>query len=298
MLEQRTWSQADLAKRVEVTPQTVKRCLEELEAAGVPLEREEDHPHVYWSVPGSWLPEGVHLPRELLVELLRRLARAATPSEHDPLLRHLLKAIPSLSDLVARVQDAHITEQTPLSAAILSELEDAYDSHAVILSYRKSRFAPVEVRFCSPMRLVDRHRQLLARCHKSDAPRRFHLHRIVQVSPAVGEDYRPLSESELNLALDGSVDGFRAPGPLVDVRFRLVGEGVGWILEDLPEDLQVEAIPSGYLVHGLTGALDKLASKLVTYGAVVRYDDEGLRAAAQRAIDAALLAIHGPPDVR
>ena len=37
-------------------------------------------------------------------------------------------------------------------------------------------------------------------------------------------------------------------------------------------------------MHGRTGALKKLAAKLVTWGAVVRYDDEGLREAARRVV--------------
>ncbi|MCA9642815.1 MAG: winged helix-turn-helix transcriptional regulator, partial [Myxococcales bacterium] len=264
LLERRTWTQAELARRVGVQAQTVKRCLEEL-AADVPLERDEEHPHVYWSVPQSWLPEGVHLPRAHFVELLRRVARSAPFSEHDALLKHLVDAAPSLGGMVTRIRDAHVPTDAPLSSALLAELEDAWDSHAVILSYRKTRGGGVEPRHCSPARFVDRYQHLLARCHQTGKAKRFRLDRVLHVTRAVGVDYQPLSEEEVQDALTGAVDGFRAPGPLVSVRFRLVGDEaeVGWMVEQLPEDLSVEPIASGYLVHGETGALSKLAEKLV-----------------------------------
>jgi predicted DNA-binding transcriptional regulator YafY len=293
LLEQRTWAQAELARHVGVETQTVKRCMEELEAAGVPLESERDHPHVYWSVPSSWLPDGVNLPRELLVDLLRRLARATTTTEHDRLLTHLVSASPALREMVTRVQAAHVSDGVGFSSTVMAALEDAWDSHAVVLMYRKSRRAPMEPRVCSPACFVDRHQHLLARCHTTGLPRRFRLDRIVQVHAAPGEDYRPLSDDEVQAQLKGAVDGFRAPGDLQSVRFRLVGaaQEVAWMLEYLPEDLEVEDLEHGFLVHGQTGALDKLAAKLVSFGAVVRYDDEGLREAAQRVVDAAGVAL-------
>ena len=289
LLEQRTWKQAELARHVGVETQTVKRCLEELELAGVPLESEKDHPHVYWSVPNSWLPDGVNLPRELLVDLLRRLARGTAGGEHDRLLAHLVSSCPPLREMVARVQAAHVADGTDFSSVVLAALEDACDSHPVVLMYRKSRKAPVEPRVCSPACFVDRHQHLLARCHTTGGARRFRLDRIVQVHDAHGQDYQPLSEDEVKAALTGAVDGFRAPGPLVDVRFRLVGpvNEVAWMLEHLPEDLEVEDTAQGFLLHGQSGALGKLAAKLVSFGAVVRYDDEGLRDAARRVVQEA-----------
>jgi predicted DNA-binding transcriptional regulator YafY len=270
--------------------------MEELEAAGVPLESEKDHPHVYWSVPKSWLPHGVTLPRELLVDMLRRVARTAMPAlpgEHDRLLAHLVLATPELREMVTRVQAAHVADGTGFSSSVLAALEDACDSHAVVLMYRKSRKAPLESRMCSPARFVDRHQHLLVRCHVTGLPRRFRLNRIEQVHTLPDEPYRPLTDDEVREQLAGAVDGFRAPGDLVDVRFRLMGSpaAVGWMLEDLPEDLNVEDLEQGFLIHGQTGALQKLAAKLVTWGDVVRYDDEGLRAAAERVVAAAVAGL-------
>ena len=57
-LRQRTWSQAELAREVGIEVRAVRRRLNELRAAGVPLEDDEDRPHVYWSVPKRWFPGG------------------------------------------------------------------------------------------------------------------------------------------------------------------------------------------------------------------------------------------------
>ena len=75
-VEKHTWSQANLARRLETKPETVRKQLAELKAGGFKLEREEDHPHVYWSVPKNWLPGVLHFKAEEAADLLRLLGRA------------------------------------------------------------------------------------------------------------------------------------------------------------------------------------------------------------------------------
>ena len=67
LLDQPTWTQASLARRVGVKARTIRTHLNDLVEAGVPLEREEDHPHVYWSVPRGWFPGGHVLGDEQIV---------------------------------------------------------------------------------------------------------------------------------------------------------------------------------------------------------------------------------------
>jgi len=85
----------------------------------------------------------------------------------------------------------------------MAALEDAWDSHAVVLMYRKSRKAAVESRVCSPACFVDRHQHLLARCHITGRPRRFRLDRIEQVHPVPSEPHRPLTDEEIKEELAG-----------------------------------------------------------------------------------------------
>jgi hypothetical protein len=55
-LRRRTWSQAELARDVGIAVPALRKRLVELTASGFPLERDEDHPHVFWSVPRDWFP--------------------------------------------------------------------------------------------------------------------------------------------------------------------------------------------------------------------------------------------------
>lgn len=58
-LARRTWKQAELARELGVSTEAVRRVLLELLEKGMPLERQEDPPQVFWSVPKSWFPGSV-----------------------------------------------------------------------------------------------------------------------------------------------------------------------------------------------------------------------------------------------
>ncbi len=74
-LQTRTWKQADLARTIGISVAALRKHLNELSASGFPLEREDDHPHVWWSVPKGWFPGAVLFDSESVPELLRQLSR-------------------------------------------------------------------------------------------------------------------------------------------------------------------------------------------------------------------------------
>jgi len=65
---QRTWQQAELARHVEVQPRALRSLLTSLLQSGMPLDKDEEHPHVYWSVPPHWFPSprNVSLPSRIV----------------------------------------------------------------------------------------------------------------------------------------------------------------------------------------------------------------------------------------
>ena len=76
-IQRRQWRQSDLARALDITPQTLVRTLKALEDGGMPLVRDEsEKPQVWWRVPKDWAPQGVLFPREQIPGLLRVLARA------------------------------------------------------------------------------------------------------------------------------------------------------------------------------------------------------------------------------
>jgi hypothetical protein len=76
-IDDRTWSQAELGRRVGVSTEQVRDHLEALSAWLPFAEPDHDHPHVYWSLPRHWFPAGMALSASDADELLRQLARAS-----------------------------------------------------------------------------------------------------------------------------------------------------------------------------------------------------------------------------
>jgi len=74
-----TAKQVDLAREIGTSPRVVRQCVTDLQFAGMPIERVDDHPHVYFSVPKGWLPHAAVLPAADVDAILRVLARV--PSE-------------------------------------------------------------------------------------------------------------------------------------------------------------------------------------------------------------------------
>jgi DNA-binding transcriptional ArsR family regulator len=86
--EQRTWTQAELARRLELAVPAVRRHLMELRAGGMPLERDdEDRPQVFWSVPKGWFPGGLVLEGAEVHRLLGALLHLPRSARRDRLLR-------------------------------------------------------------------------------------------------------------------------------------------------------------------------------------------------------------------
>src|SRR5690349_17814414 len=92
--EERSWTQADLARRARVSVETIRKTLAMLEGEGWPLERETEHPQVWWSLPKGWLPDGVLIPAAEIAELVRQLGRAPRSTARARLLGQVLRATP------------------------------------------------------------------------------------------------------------------------------------------------------------------------------------------------------------
>ena len=124
-LRQRTWVQAELAADVGVAVPALRRHLDELCRRGMPLDREEDHPHVYWSVPKDWFPGGVAFEAGEAARLLVQLARLPRSAERDAWIDRVLRSsqdgavdptasvLPPPSSAAARMDRAESKVTTP-----------------------------------------------------------------------------------------------------------------------------------------------------------------------------------------
>jgi hypothetical protein len=62
LVEERTVKQADLARRCGVEPRVIRKHMLDLAEAMPEIERDDEHPHVLYSVPPGWFPDGKHIP--------------------------------------------------------------------------------------------------------------------------------------------------------------------------------------------------------------------------------------------
>jgi predicted DNA-binding transcriptional regulator YafY len=89
----RQWRQAELARELHVSVETLVWSILALRENGMPLERDEsDKPHIWWHVPKDWAPSGVLFARDQTPTLLRALARSPRSRERDALLAHAAKS--------------------------------------------------------------------------------------------------------------------------------------------------------------------------------------------------------------
>src|SRR5690606_14164144 len=93
--EHDTWTQSALATHVGVQSRTLRTLLVDLQESGMPLHRDEDHPHVYWTVPRGWFPGGVVFEQKDWPVLVDAIARVPDAARRNPLLRRLLAGNPA-----------------------------------------------------------------------------------------------------------------------------------------------------------------------------------------------------------
>jgi predicted DNA-binding transcriptional regulator YafY len=154
LLEGRTWQQADLARKVGVLVPALRRHLQELLEAGVPLERQQEGPKVFWSVSKNWYPGGTYFSATEAADLLRLLARLPRSRRRDLSLARLVSTIPghegprSLAAVLAPAA-------APMDDSHLAVFEDgARDSVVVHMRYASPSRGAIEWRHVSVHRVL------------------------------------------------------------------------------------------------------------------------------------------------
>ena len=54
--KQKRWSQAAIARELDLRVEAVRKILVDLQASGVPLTPRAERPHVYWTMRKDWVP--------------------------------------------------------------------------------------------------------------------------------------------------------------------------------------------------------------------------------------------------
>ncbi len=281
-VRQRTWSQADLAREIEVTPKALRLRLEELSRASVPLEREEDWPHVYWSVPRSWFPGGTVLESadgDVLARLVARLPRSA---ERERVMRRLLGASTAAGAGNAAKEDA--------APGVLEAAEDSCGRRLplFIRSFSAGR-GEVGTRHISVHRVeYGPHVRVLATCHRSGALKWFRADRIEAARLDPKEPFRDADAAEVERHLAESVDGFHGSGAVVECSFFVRTPEARWVARNLPAAMTAEHTPDGVRLSMRTSAVETLARFVAGLGGAARVETPELR---RRVVELAAAAV-------
>ena len=285
-LKRPQWSQAQLARELDVNVATVKKRLIELQLAGVPLESEDDPPHVQWSVPRGWAPDGVILGKDDVKAASRLLSRLGATKERDRLLARLLLGTSTpTSAVVPAVVD-------PQEEMFLPTVEDAAaQSRVLMLSYFSASRGMVEPRELSPCRvIIGPPARFVARCHRSDSLKWFRVDRVTRarLGDAGESAFRPSAAGEIERFVAASVDGFHGGADTVDVAFFVREPESRWVRGNLPAPLVGEPRPGGLRVTGRTSAVIAVARFCVGLGAAARMESSELTAVVRELAQGAL----------
>ncbi len=295
-VEKRTWTQADLAKRLETRTETIRKQLNELVSAGFKLEREEDHPHVYWSVPKDWFPGALLFKTDEVSDLLRLLSRAPRGTLRTRVLglvtarlANLGRAEPHVDPGAVRPADVPDDEERWLAVA-----EDAV-----------AKRVPMKMRYFTASRRSDSWRHVsvhrvdlgprthfIATCHQSGGLKTFRLSNVSDAKLDPGEAFRPTTAEDLRRLDDETFGGYREAGPAVRCAFVVRDPDAAWVTRNLP-DPRIEHAPvaggaGGTRFSVTTSGVQMLARFVVGLGEAAHVETPELAAAVAKIAHGAL----------
>jgi predicted DNA-binding transcriptional regulator YafY len=292
-IEERTWSQAVLARRLETTPETIRKHLQDLERGGMKLHREEDHPHVYWSVPKNWLPGALAFKGEEAADLLRLLGRAAPGALRNRLIGLTVDRLASGGQRVPfdleTIQPT--AEPDADEEAKLAIVEDAAAQKiALKMRYYTASKGKESRRHVSVHRIDAGPRaQFVATCHRAGDLRRFRVSNVLEARLDRGEPFRQATKAALDKFDRESFGGFRDVGPVVHCAFFVKDPEAAWVAKNLPDrNIRAEEVERGTRFAIDTAGVSVLARFVVGLGEVARAETKELADEVRRIATAAL----------
>lgn len=293
-IEKDSWTQADLARRLGIGVAAMRKRLNELIDAGVPVQREEDPPHVHWTVPKKWIPSGVRLDPADVAELLRLLNRLPNSALRNRLAARVLQGTahtrPRTTDAPPAVL---VPALDPHEERWLSVVEDTTRGCEVLsLNYLSTSGGGMQRRQVSPHRVVvGPPARFLVTCHRDGELKWFRVDRILHAEGAGKAGYRARPDGELDEAVRFSVNGFRSGGALTRVAFRVRDPEARWVQGNLPQPLTSDPITGGIRVQGETAAIIQVARFVVGLGGAAVPETPELRAVVRDLAEAALAGL-------
>lgn len=270
-LEKNTWTQAALAKRLEMTPASVRKRLEEMRAGGMPLERDEEHPHVHWSIRKGWLPGALQFKSEEVPDLLRVIARAPRDRRRARLLEAIKQRMPGINFDGAAVTGPELSAENEA----LAVLEDgANQKIPVHMRYHTANTGALTWRHVSVHQVeAGAHPRFIATCHRDGKLKRFRVEGVTSARLDQNEPYRVTTPEALEKYRSESVDGFHQSGDAVHCAFVVRAPEDAWAGLNLPEgSFKPQKIAGGTRFTIDTAALIIVARFVVGLGDAARVE--------------------------
>ena len=290
----RSWSQAELAREVGVRTEALRKLLLELQASGVHLESEKEHPHVYWSVPKTWFPGGVLFKQDDVAELLRQLGRLPRGKARDRLLAVIVDQLPP-------------RERPTTAVAVVSRpTSEQEEQYVPVVEDSAAKRVALSMRYLTATRgtMIDRHASVhvvdvgpparfIATCHRNGDLRWFRVDGVFRARLDDREPYRECSAGAVAAFRAASIDGFKGAGSPVLCSFFVREPESRWVANNLLEGMTVENRYDGIRVSIETSGLVRLARFVVGLGGAARPETVALVEAVAELARGALEQVQG-----
>jgi predicted DNA-binding transcriptional regulator YafY len=272
------WSQADLARRVQVRPEAIRKLLADLVDSGLPLESKKEHPHVYWRMPKDWYPGGILFKAEHVPDLLRQLGHAPKSKARDRLLDIAMSQLPAKGKLTATA---------PVVTRAASENEEQYGPTIEDAAAKKVAVAMKYLTASRGGKVTDRHvsvhaieigppARFIATCHRQGDLRWFRVDGIMRARPDDREAFRPCAIERVEAFRRSSLDGFKGEGAPLACSFFVREPEASWVANNLLEGMTADVQRGGIRVSLDTSAVLRLARFVAGLGAAARPETAAL----------------------
>jgi predicted DNA-binding transcriptional regulator YafY len=260
---QSSWNQSALAKRLGVGTRTLKKCLDELGAQGVRVERfEESAREIVWSVPNGWIPGGARLTERDALDCVRLLGRLPPNEARD----RILKALSGPAAIARARLDGEA------AADVLARVEDAVREQRALRILYDSANTSLRWRTVSPHHVAHGGRpRFVATCHERRALGWFRVDRVVRAEPAdAGSPPWRAPADEVATFVSTSASGFHRGDP-VRCRMWIRAAEARWARGVLPvEGAIVREVTDGVEIEVETAGVEVLARFVVGLGEAAR----------------------------
>ncbi len=279
----RTWKQADLARHVGVQTPALRRILNSLQLASMPLDKQDEHPHVFWSVPRHWFPGGVVFDADDWPVLVHAVLRIAHEQRRDKLLRRLLagRRSPGLGEngLERLNQAIAATPFTDEEHEKVLLIEQSILEQVPVSMHYYSNKGQLGWRVISPQKLItEPHGRVVGFCHTNNELKWFRIDNIQRARLDRAQARKEADPEAVDAFLNSSVDGYH-DGTDDVLAFRVRAPESSWVRGNLLAGMSIDPeSPTGELRIVTRGAALVVARYVAGLGGAAAAEGEQLRA--------------------